>query len=290
MRLAFIHAKKASYPVAALCRMLEVSRQAYYAFASRAPSPKLAAEQALRERLRALHAETRGTYGSPRMHAALRNEGLRIGKHRVEKTLRSMGLRARQPRRWRLTTRAILHHETAANILDRDFSASKPNERWVTDITYVWTAEGWVYAAVVLDLFSRAVVGWSVDTSISTRLPVAALTMALKRRRPNVGLLHHSDRGCQYTSAQYQALLTRHGIVSSMSRRGNCWDNAVAESFFATLKNELVHGRSWASRLELRDALFEYIEVFYNRKRMHSTNGFKTPARLEEEFRLNQAA
>jgi len=178
----------------------------------------------------------------------------------------------------------------AENTLSRDFTASRPNERWVTDITYLWTNEGWLYLAVILDLFSRAVVGWSLDTTLSTQLPLTALEMALKRRKPTAGLLHHSDRGCQYTSLEYRQALARAGVAVSMSRKGNCWDNAVAESYFATLKAELVSGEAWSTRHDLRAAVFEYIEVFYNRRRLHSSIGYKTPAQLESDHALDRAA
>jgi transposase InsO family protein len=289
VKLAFIHVEKAFFPVAALCRLLGVSRQGYYAFARRPPSTRLADDKALQERLRTLHMESRGTYGSPRLHAALRAQGMRVGKRRVERALRAMGLQARQRRRYRVTTRANPMHPVAANALARDFSALRPDERWVTDITYVWTDEGWCYLAVLLDLFSRAVVGWALDTSLTTRLPLAALDMAVRRRRPAAALVHHSDRGCQYTSADYRAELRELGVEVSMSRR-NCWDNAVAESFFATFKTELIYQRSWSSRLDLRAAVFDYIEVFYNRRRLHSTLGYKTPVQVESEFALACAA
>jgi transposase InsO family protein len=237
-----------------------------------------------------LHAESRGTYGSPRVLEALRREGIRVGKRRIERLLRSLGLRARTQRRWRTTTQRDPRHQVVENLLQRDFTATKPNERWVTDISYIWTDEGWCYLAVILDLFSRAVVGWALDTTLTTRLPLAALDMAIRRRKPEAGLLHHSDRGCQYTSEQYRDVLSRLGITVSMSRKGNCWDNAVAESFFATLKNELVYRRSWPTRSELRAALFEYIEVFYNRRRLHSSVGFKPPAEVESDYALTAAA
>ena len=290
MKFAFIHAEKASFPVTALCRLLGVTRQGYYAFAKRPVSARADQERTLRERLRTLHAESKGTYGSPRLHAALRREGSKVSKHRIEKALRSMGLQGRLSRRWRVTTRANPAHPVVGNSLARDFSASRPNERWVTDISYVWTDEGWCYLAVILDLFSRAVVGWALDTTLSTKLPLAALEMAIQRRRPGSGLLHHSDRGCQYTSAQYRAALAELGVTVSMSRKGNCWDNAVAESFFATLKTELVYRRTWPARLELRAAIFEYIEVFYNRRRLHSSIGYKSPAEHESAYALAAAA
>ncbi len=204
--------------------------------------------------------------------------------------MRSMGLNVRRKRRFRATTAANPQHAVEANILARDFTATRPDERWVTDITYVWTDEGWCYLAAILDLFSRCVVGWAIDVSLSTRLPLAALDMAVKRRRPSASLLHHSDRGCQYTSAEYRSALAELGVEVSMSRKGNCWDNAVAESFFATFKTELVYDRRWSGRGELRTAVFEYIESFYNRRRLHSSLGYKTPAEVETDYAAAQAA
>jgi putative transposase len=193
------------------------------------------------------------------------------------------------PRRFRITTRANPALRKADNLLDRDFTASRPDERWVSDITYVWTDEGWCYLAVIIDLFSRAVVGWSTDAQLLAGLPLRALENALRRRQPKAELLHHSDQGAQYTSLDYRNLLAAHGIEVSMSRRGDCWDNAVAESFFSTLKAELVERSHWRSRSELRSALFEYIEVFYNRKRLHSTLAYRTPAEVEQQH-LHDAA
>jgi transposase InsO family protein len=178
----------------------------------------------------------------------------------------------------------------APNLLNRQFAASRPNERWVTDITYIWTNEGWCYLAAILDLFSRRVVGWALEATLNTSLPLRALDEAIRRRAPTPGLRHHSDRGCQYTSHDYRAKLTELGIEVSMSRRGNCWDNAVAESFFATLKTELIYGRSWNSRSEVRSAVFEYIEIFYNRQRLHSTLDYKTPHQVEAEHAAHVAA
>lgn len=290
MKFAFIRAEKAFFKVAVLCRLLGVTRQGYYAFESRGRSGRAESDEHLRERVRLLHAESRGTYGSPRLHAALRNEGFRIGKGRVERVLRSLGLQGRTPKRWRATTRANPKHPVVGNSLDRDFTASRPNERWVTDISYVWTDEGWCYLAVILDLYSRSVVGWALDTTLTTKLALAALDMAIRRRRPSEGLLHHSDRGCQYTSDEYRSALAELGVSVSMSRKGNCWDNAVAESFFATIKNELIYRHRWSSRTDLRAAVFEYIEVFYNRRRLHSSNGYKTPAEIENDYNLIKAA
>lgn len=284
MRFAFIHAEKASFSIQAMCGLLEVTRQGYYAYATRPPSARVGAELALCKAIREIFEATRETYGSPRMLRELRNRGFRVGKRRVERAMRGMGITPPAPRRHRITTVRDLAHPVAPNELARDFTAKRPNERWVTDITYVWTDEGWAYIAAILDLFSRAVVGWAIDASLSTELPLAALQAALTRRCPNAALLHHSDRGSQYTSARYRDALAANGITVSMSRKGNCWDNAVAESFFATLKNELVHRRSWKSRSELRAAVFEYLEVFYNRRRLHSSLNYKTPAEVEQDY------
>jgi transposase InsO family protein len=290
MRFAFVHAEKAYFPVAALCRLLRVSRQGYYAYATRPPSARVLSEQQLGARVQQLFEASEERYGSPRVLRALKASGWKVSKRRVERAMRGLGLTPPMRRRHKVTTQADVTHAVAPNELARDFMATRPNERWVTDITYVWTDEGWSYCAAILDLFSRSVVGWSVGASLSTALPLAALDMAIRRRRPGPGLLHHSDRGCQYTSANYREQLSALGVTVSMSRKGNCWDNAVAESFFATLKKELVHRRSWPTRALLRDALFDYIEVFYNRRRLHSTIGYKTPAQAESDYALTCAA
>ena len=290
MKFALIHAEKAFFPVAVLCRLLGVTRQGYYAFAKRQRGARVEREAALCAQIRGVHAESRERYGSPRVLRELRRQGVCTSKRRVERAMRGMGLCARQPRRFRVTTAADPKNAVEPNLLSRDFTASRPDQRWVTDITYVWTDEGWCYLAAILDLFSRRVVGWALDTTLSTSLPLQALGMAVGRREPTEGLLHHSDRGCQYTSTDYRGALDKLGVVVSMSRKGNCWDNAVAESFFSTLKTELVHRQRWANRLELRSAVFEYIEVFYNRRRLHSSIGYKTPAEVESDYALGTAA
>jgi len=288
VKFAFIHAEKAHFEVSALCRNLAVSRQGYYAYSKRKPGPREAKEQALRRRLKELHAESRGTYGSPRLHGALRKEGQRVAKRCVERAMRSMGLRGCARRRYRVTTKANPTHGVVENLLARQFCPAGPNQRWVTDITYLWTNEGWCYLAVILDLFSRSVVGWSIDANLTTSLPLRALEMALLRRRPEPGLLHHSDRGCQYTSTDYLAVLHSHGITVSMSRRGNCWDNAVAESFFSSLKKERIKKHIYKDReLAIQD-ISEYIESFYNCERRHSHLGGVSPQEFEATFRKSQ--
>jgi transposase InsO family protein len=279
-----MRAEKASFSIAAMARILDVTRQGYYAYVKRPPSSRMQSDVELCREAKQVFEEFEARYGSPRVLRELRNRGFRTSKRRVERALRGMGLSAERPRRRYRTSVRDLSHPVAPNILARDFDAQRPDERWVTDITYVWTQSGWVYLAAILDLFSRAVVGWAVDTSLSTKLPLRALEAAVLRRRPSAGLVHHSDRGCQYTSQDYRAALASIGVTVSMSRKGNCWDNAVAESFFATLKTELIHRKSWHDVDDVRRSAFEYIEVFYNRRRMHSALDYKPPAVFEQEY------
>lgn len=281
MKFAFIHAKKAFFPLAVLCRIFEVTRAGYYAFAARIPSQRQQSDAALRRRVKALFDESHGRYGSPRIQAMLRRENILVGKARIERVMRELGLRARQPSRFVITTRSDARNPVEDNHLDRDFRATKPGQKWVTDITYVWTKSGWAYLAVVLDLFSRAVVGWSVDATMSRELPLRALRNAVQRNGGSGPELHHSDRGCQYTSSDYREELAALGTRSSMSRKGNCWDNAVAESFFSSLKSELLHRHLFDDCASLRSAVFEYIEVFYNRQRIHSSLGYLSPEHFE---------
>lgn len=286
MRFAFIHAmvvEKAQFRIARMCRVLEVTRQGYYGYVRSLKSPRIANDAALRERIATIHAESEGRYGSPTIRRELRRRGEHVSKRRVERIMRGAGIIGTQRRRHKTTTRSNPAHPVEPNVLARDFTASRPDQRWVTDITYIWTDEGWAYLAAILDLYSRRVVGWALSASLSTDLPLAALNMALMRRSPN-DLLHHSDRGCQYTSATYRNELAARGITVSMSRRGNCWDNAVAESFFATLKCELVYRKSWRSRVDLRASLFDYLETFYNRRRLHSALDYRTPAEVESAY------
>jgi putative transposase len=284
VRFAFVRAEKAYFPIAAMCRLLGVRRQGYYAYVNRPPSKRVAADVALCAQVAEVFRETGETYGSPRVLRELQRQGQKVGKRRVERAMRGMGLTPPAPRLRCKTTQRDPSHPVAPNELARDFQARRPNERWVTDITYVWTDQGWAYLAAILDLFSRRVVGWALSTSLSTQLPLDALGVALRHRRPEANLLHHSDRGCQYTSASYRKALNKQGITVSMSRKGNCWDNAVAESFFSTIKKELIHRRRWRSLLELRNAVFEYVEVFYNRRRLHSFLNYKTPAEVEQQY------
>jgi transposase InsO family protein len=273
-----------AFPVAAMARVFEVTRQGYYAFVKRELSERVQAEAKLCTQVKEIFVEYKGCYGSPRIHRELQNRGTRVCKRRVERALRGMGLQACGPRRRFRPPLRDVTLPPAPNVLDRNFQAECPNQRWVTDITYIWTQAGWVYLAVILDLYSRAVVGWAIDTNLGTQLPLRALAAAIERCRPGEGLLHHSDRGSQYTSNEYRATLASLGITVSMSRSGNCWDNAVAESFFATIKRELIYRRSWTDVDEVRRAVFEYVDIFYNQRRMHSALGYQTPAAVEESF------
>lgn len=263
-----------------MCRVLQVSTSGYYAWRRRPPASDEADEKLLLE-IKTLFDESKGRYGSPRIHRKLRQNGTRCGQKRVARLMREHDLRARKRRRYTNTTDSKHRLPVAENVLDRQFEVEVPNARWAADITYVWTRQGWLYLAVVIDLFSRRVVGWSMMETMERSLVTAALEMALRVRNPSPGLLLHSDRGSQYASGDYQALLQRAGCTCSMSRRGNCWDNAPVESFFSTLKMELVHERPYATRQQARSEIFEFIEVWYNRQRLHSSLGYQSPVDYE---------
>jgi len=282
MRFSFIAAEKAAFPVRLLCRTLQVSRAGFYAWQARPPAPRARADARLGHEIGAIHAESRQRYGSPRIHAELAARGYRTSRKRVARLMRSRGLAARRRRRFRVTTESRHSLPIAPNVLARQFERAAPDQAWVTDITYIATGEGWLYLAVILDLCSRFAVGWAISERLTDALTLNALGMALARRRPPQGLLHHSDRGSQYASGDYQKVLAQHGIVCSMSRRGDCWDNAVAESFFATLKVELVHDAAWATRATARTELFDYLERFYNGQRRHSALGYLSPRAFEQ--------
>jgi transposase InsO family protein len=281
VRFAFIATEKAEFPVRLLCRTLQVSRAGFYAWQMRPPSRRQQDDDRVDVQIAAIHAESRQRYGSPRIHAELRDRGCRMGRKRVARLMRVRGLAGRRRRRFRTTTHSRHPFPIAPNVLARQFARAAPDQAWVTDITYIPTGEGWLYLAVILDLHSRFVVGWAMSAHITDDLTLDALDMALARRRPQPGLLHHSDRGSQYASGDYQRVLAQHGVVCSMSRRGNCWDNAVAESFFATLKVELVHDAVWPTRTAARLELFEYLELFYNGRRRHSALGYLSPRAFE---------
>ena len=285
MRYRFIKEQHGRFPVAALCRALQVSPSGYFAWIRRAPSRRSREETKLLVHIRAAHQQSDQSYGSPRVHRELAVQGIACSRKRVERIMRKYQVRAEPARRFAATTDSAHALPVASNVLGRDFAAEAANARWCCDITYVWTREGWLYLSVVLDLFSRKIVGWKTGTSLDRALVIEALEGALSHRRPAPGLLCHSDRGSQYASGEYQTLLSAQGIVCSMSRRGNCWDNAVVESFFASLKRELVYRQQFATREAARQALFCWIETWYNRRRRHSALGYLSP----EEFERNNA-
>lgn len=292
MRFSFISAHACEFEVQTMCRVLEVSRAAYYAWRKREQardrdgvlSERARADRGLTVRIRTVHARSRKRYGSPRVHRELKAQGVRVSEKRVARLMRTEGIRAKQPRNFRVTTDSNHAHPVAPNVLGRHFTIPEiiaPNRVWASDITYIPTREGWLYLAVVLDLYSRMVIGWSMKHVMEKSITLDALQMAVEHRNPGPGVLHHSDRGSQYACGDYRAFLHQHGIECSMSRKGDCWDNAVAESFFATLKRELVHDADWHTREEARASLFEYIEVWYNRERRHSSIGYLSPANYE---------
>ena len=293
MKYACIARHEGAWPVRLMCRLLGVSRSGYYAARGRTPSAHARRDQRLRLAIRAVHAATRQRYGAPKIHAELRDQGERCGRKRVARLMRSDGLRATSARRFRVTTQSHHLQPVADNHLDRRFALSAhptPDRAWAGDITYLPTHQGWLYLAVLLDLASRRVVGWCAAPSLGQELTLGALHMALRQRRPVPGTLHHSDRGVQYASAAYQKALATHGLIPSMSRRGNCWDNAVLESFFATLKTELVSTANWATRHAAHRDLSEYIDIWYNHQRRHSTLGYRTPVEYERNVLQRTAA
>ena len=281
MKFAFILAEKAFFPVRALCRNLEVSPSGFYAWCQRSPSEREQRNRALTVVIADVHRQSRGTYGSPRVHAELHALGFAAGRHRVARLMREAGVVGHRPRRYVATTNSKHAEPVAPNLVAREFDVDVPNRLWATDITYIPTGQGWFYLAVVLDLFSRRVVGWSMAPHLRVELALDALAMALRHRRPGSDLVHHSDRGVQYACDAYQHQLTSSAITCSMSRKGNCWDNAVVESFFATLKVELVDRYPWPTHVGARAAIDEYISTFYNFHRRHSHLGYLTPAEFE---------
>lgn len=290
MKFAFIEAEKATVPIAVSCAVLGVSRAGFYAWRTRPPAARTLADQRLAVEVAAIFTEKRERYGSPRVQRELHDRGQRVSRRRVARVMRTHGLRARHRRRFRTTTDSRHTLPVAPNVVARAFTVAAPNTVWVSDLTYLWTNEGWLYLLVILDLFSRRVVGWALGEQMTRQLALDALAMALTHRTPPRGLVFHSDRGSQYASADFVAQLAAHGIVASMSRRGNCWDNAVAESFFSTFKLELVYETAWRTRAEARPAIFEYLEAFYNGQRLHSSLGYRSPIAFERQHEQQQRA
>lgn len=285
MRYAFIDEHQDRWPVTVMCRVLEVARSGYHAWRKRGVSEQATRRAKLAEKIHPIFLANRGVYGSPRIHRELLEAGEQVDRKTVAKVMKQAGLFAAAPKSFVPTTTDSKHDlPIATNRLKQDFEASAPNQKWCADITYVRTDEGWLYLACVMDCFSRMIVGWSMSDSLAGSVVNAALRMALEQRQPAMGLIHHSDRGCQYAAAIYRTLLSSCGIEPSMSRVGCCYDNAMMESFFATLKRELIHRRSFTSRKQAESEIFEYIEAFYNRKRRHSSLGYLSPQAFEAQI------
>lgn len=282
MRYHFIEEQKKAFPTALLCRLLEVSRSGYYDYQQRqAQWVEPSQAQAWVHRVKAIHEQTGGSYGSRRMAKQLQSEGHPVGRYQARSLMRQAGVAVKRKKRFKVTTHSRHHHPVAPNLLDRQFAVLAPDRVWAADISYLWTAEGWLYLAGVIDLYSRRVIGWSLADHLRVGLVKQALTMALWRRKPKAGLIHHSDRGSQYACPKYQALLAEYGMVPSMSRKGNCWDNAVVERFFRSLKSERTDHRLYPTRAEAKGDVIDYIEMFYNSRRRHSYLGYVSPMEFE---------
>ena len=285
MSFALIDAKKADVPVATACAVLGVSESGFYAWKSRTASPRQRDDMVLLAHIRAEFSTSNETYGSPRMLVELRENGLTTGRHRVARLMSENGMKARQKTRFKKTTDSDHGGPVAPNILDQNFATDAPNEKWGVDISYVWTAEGWLYLAIVVDLFSRKIVGWAMSDRMKRSLALSALQRAINLRRPPPGLIHHSDRGSQYCSDDYRRLVAASGFIASMSGRGNCYDNAMVETVFKTIKSECIWRTAFRSREQASSAIGLYIEGFYNPQRRHSSLGYKSPAAFETAYR-----
>jgi transposase InsO family protein len=284
VKYGFIRDQANDYPVNLLCRLLSVQRSGYYDWRDRPGKVIPAEELALRRRMKALFAASRDSLGSRTMVENLRQEGFEIGRDKTRRLMKQLQLKVKQKRKYKVTTDSKHNFPVAKNVLNREFSPSAPNQAWGTDITYLWTQQGWIYLAVVIDLYSRRVVGWSIDRRMKKALVIRALMMAVNLRKPPAGLIHHSDRGSQYASHDYQKLLRQHGLICSMSRAGNCWDNAPVERFFGSLKREWTGDRLYRTRQEAIADVREYVAVYYNSKRLHSTLGYTTPMNYEKNL------
>ncbi len=285
MKYAWIAEQRKEFGIDEMCSVLDVSESGYRAWQRGGkPMKKRLTDAQMLELIRAIHAEYKGSYGSPRMVTEIRLRGFPASKERVERLMNENGIQAKHKRRFKVATDSKHNLPVAPNLLERNFTPDAPSRVWTADITYLWTDEGWLYLAIVLDLFNREVVGWSLKPRMTADIVTDALTMAWFRRKPAAGLIHHSDRGSQYASGVFQAKLTEYGMICSMSRKGDCWDNAPTESWFGSFKNERVHGERFETRDEMKAEAFEYIEVFYNRIRLHSTLGYKSPVQFLNDW------
>lgn len=288
MKYAWIKENAKQFPTAVMCRVLQVSDSGYYGYLDREPCAAQKRREAIGQAAAKFYFESNRVYGYRKVHGDIMETEMQCSPETVRRIMRRTGLFSRIKRKFIITTDSCHQMAVAENILDRDFSADGPNQKWAADITYISTAEGWLYFAAVMDLFSRKIVGWSMSEHIDTALVTSAMRMAVSQRKPQAGLLHHSDRGCQYASEEFRDLLSDHGIICSMSRKGNCWDNACMESFFGSLKNEWLSERKYKTREEAIKDVFEYVEMFYNRKRRHESLGYLSPAAYEKRYEKEQ--
>lgn len=289
MKYEFMESYAEKFSIGRMSKMLGVSRSGYYCFTKRLPSQRKQDEERLVMKIKEIYEASRQTYGSPRIHAELKDQGESCSRQRVARLMKKAGIVAKMTKKFKVTTKANPKAKAAPNLLEQNFTAEQPNQRWVADITYVWTQEGWLYVAAVLDLFSRRIVGLAMEDRMMDDLVIAALDQALIHRNPLPGLMHHSDKGSQYTSRDFQKKLAQHHITASMSGTGNCYDNAAMESFFHTLKTEHVYFERYQTREQAKKSIFEYVEVFYNRQRRHSTLNYKTPLSFEQNYQQNSS-
>lgn len=287
MKYEFIEAHSSEFRVEKMCQVLDVSRSSYYSWLNRPQSERDRENASLLKEICKVHVESRGLYGSIRVTRKLNNKGIKCGKNRVARIMKDNGIQSRIKRKFKATTNSKHNYPVAANLLDQNFETGKNNEVWIADITYVPTDEGWLYFAGIVDLHRRKVIGWSMDSTMTQQLTIDALNQALLRECPPNGVIHHSDRGSQYAANDYRKLLSKNGFIQSMSRKGNCYDNACMESFFGTLKTELIYLTRFKTRAEAKQAIFDYVELYYNRIRLHSALGYKSPLEFE---RHNNAA
>jgi transposase InsO family protein len=285
-----MHKHENEFRIATMCRLLIVSRSAYYQWRSQQSglSERQQRREQVEEKIRAIHARSKGTYGSPRITAQLRREGTLVNEKCVAKIMEEKNIRAKTKKRFKVTTNSTKTKNAAPNLVQQDFSAARPNQLWTSDMTYIWTREGWLYLAIILDVFARRVVGYAMSARLSASLVTSALHQALTHRQPPVELMLHSDRGSQYASDEVRSMIVAHRLVQSMSGTGNCYDNAITETFFHTLKTEMVHWERFETRDEARRKIFEFIEVWYNRQRLHSSLGYTTPMEFEHRFHQQQ--
>ncbi len=284
MKYRFIEKHRSSFRVEKMCQALKISRSGYYSWRDRPMSSRDLSNEKLDKEIKHIHDKSMGTYGSPRITASLKKQGIVCSENRVAARMRRNTIRAKTKKRFKVTTHSKHKHPVAPNLLNQDFKAYKPNQVWVSDITYLWTREGWLYLCVIVDLFSRKVVGWSMSNNLGCNLALNAFQQALWRNKPGRGLIFHSDRGVQYACNEFSGVLKKYYFIQSMSRKGNCYDNAVAESFFHSLKTELVYFENYQTREEAKNSIFEYIEIYYNRYRLHSTLNYYSPDEFERSW------